>query len=75
MLKGEEAPVRSCASPLALGSDRVTRVGMALRAEALCSASMRGSSAIGNITLGGTGKTPAVIARAEQEIAQGAKWR
>ena len=72
MLKGEVPMPAHLAAPLGLASG-ITRLGMALRRARTPVRVPARVISIGNITMGGTGKTPAVIARAEAEIATGRK--
>ena len=72
ILKGEEATPALLRAPLALATC-ATRLGMALRGLKTVQRVPARVISYGNITLGGTGKTPAVIARAEAEIAAGRK--
>lgn len=70
ILKGHEPAPALLRAPLLLASG-VTRLGMALRRLKTVERVPARVISFGNITLGGTGKTPAVIARAQAELREG----
>lgn len=70
MLKGEAPMPALLRAPLEAAS-LLNRAGMVLRRAATPVRVDARVISFGNITMGGTGKTPAVIARAQEEIAAG----
>ena len=70
MLKGEAPMPALLRAPLAAAS-LLNRAGMALRRASVPTHVDARVISFGNITMGGTGKTPAVIARAQAELAAG----
>lgn len=70
MLKGRAPVPLALRGPLALAAG-ITRAGMALRAARPAARVEARVISFGNLTLGGTGKTPAVIARAQVELEKG----